>query len=219
MSALLSLSLHQLLPVPLRDRFALRTSALWQRDIVWNDPEQRVFVQAPSGTGKTTLIHILYGLRSDYDGRVVWGAKTLREMDAAGISLLRRESASIIFQDMRLFPALTAWENLEIKRVLTNTVSAEEVRVWMEALGIADRADKLASTLSYGEQQRVAIIRALLQPFQWLLMDEPFSHLDKANTALAARLIADIVARNGASFLFVDLDDNAHFDYTKKMML
>ena len=219
MSAALPLSLSQLLPVPLRDRLAARSSALWQHDLSWKDGGERIFIQAPSGTGKTTLIHILYGLRSDYEGQVLWGKLSVREMNPERMSSLRRESVSVIFQDMRLFPALTAWENLEIKRVLTNTIAPEEVREWMEALGISDRADRLAATLSYGEQQRVAIIRALLQPFQWLLMDEPFSHLDKANTALAARLIAKVVDRNAASLLLADLDDNAHFEYTQKRSL
>jgi putative ABC transport system ATP-binding protein len=219
MSATLSLSLNRLLPLPLRDRLASRTSALWQQDVSWNGAGDRIFVQAPSGTGKTTLIHILYGLRADYDGRVVWGCKPLHDTGAEPLSTLRRETVSIIFQDMRLFPALTAWENLEIKRLLTNSVTADEVRAWMDMLGIADRADRPAGTLSYGEQQRVAVIRALLQPFQWLLMDEPFSHLDKANAARAAHLIDDVVGRNRASFLLVDLDDNAHFGYTQKLML
>ena len=219
MTAPLSLSLQQLLPIPLRDRLTLRASDVWQKEITWAEPRQRLFIQAPSGTGKTTLIHILYGLRSDYQGAVLWSKNRIGSMTDAERSQLRRESLSVVFQDMRLFPALTAWENLEIKRVLTNTISAEQQRSWMQALGIEDRADKLAATLSYGEQQRVAIIRALLQPFQWLLMDEPFSHLDRANTALAAKLIAEVADRNGASFLFVDLDDNAQFDYTQKLML
>ena len=149
----------------------------------------------------------------------MWGSQELRTLNAEQISSLRRETVSVIFQDMRLFPALTAWENLEIKRVLANTISADQVRSWMDELGIADRANRLAATLSYGEQQRVAIIRALLQPFRWLLMDEPFSHLDIANTARAAHLITEVVARNGASFLMADLDDNAHFHYTQKLSL
>ena len=218
MGALLPLSFRQLLPLPLRDRLAGRASALWQQDLSWQSGAH-IFVQAPSGTGKTTLIHMLYGLRADYEGSVIWGNQPLKDMDAEDISLLRREHISVIFQDMRLFPQLTTWENLEIKRVLTNTVSVYEVRAWMEQLGITDLADRLATTLSYGEQQRVAIIRALLQPFQWLLMDEPFSHLDKANTALATHLIAERVAHNHASFLLADLDENAHFPYTQKLAL
>ena len=116
-------------------------------------------------------------------------------------------------------PELTAWENLEIKRSLTNTVHVEEVMSWMSRLGIAGKIDSLAKTLSYGEQQRLSIIRALLQPFHWLLMDEPFSHLDEANKVVAASLIDEVVNRNEASFLMADLDDNDYLPYTQKLIL
>jgi putative ABC transport system ATP-binding protein len=218
MSAVLPLSIQGLLPIPLRERLSGRSSAIWNTSALWSDQEQ-IFIQAPSGTGKTTLIHILYGLRTDYEGTVQWGSEKLRGIDGERLSSLRSKEVSVIFQDMRLFPALTAWQNLEIKRLLSNTIMPDEVRSWMDRLGIADRADRPASTLSYGEQQRVAIIRALLQPFQWLLMDEPFSHLDVQNTARAASLIAEVVARNNASFLIADLDDNSHFPYTQKLEL
>jgi putative ABC transport system ATP-binding protein len=219
MSAVFPLKLDGLLPIPLRERIEVRRSEIWQQRLAWNATE-RVFVQAPSGTGKTTLIHILYGLRKDFEGAVTWGSTVFFEnVDAEQVSSMRKQQVSVIFQDMRLFPALTARENLEIKRVLSNTVTTEEVHDMMDTLGIADRADRPASTLSYGEQQRVAIIRALLQPFSWLLMDEPFSHLDAANTARAAKLIDRVVAKNGASFLLADLDDNDHFSYTQKLRL
>jgi ABC-type lipoprotein export system ATPase subunit len=218
MSAALELKLHWLVPIPLRERFSTRSSAVWQKEIEWGTG-QRIFVQAPSGSGKTTLVHILYGLRTDYEGKLYWGDRQLSSMSTEEMSSLRQRQLSVIFQDMRLFPALTAWENLEIKRVLSNTVSAEEVRNMMKELGISDRADRPASTLSYGEQQRVSIIRALLQPFEWLLMDEPFSHLDEANTRKASSLIDSVVARNNASFLLADLDDNTHFSYSQKLML
>lgn len=132
---------------------------------------------------------------------------------------LRATQISVIFQDMRLFPALTAWENIEIKRQLTNTVTEVQVTNWMEQLCISHKRDASGTTLSYGEQQRVAIIRALVQPYSWLLMDEPFSHLDKENTARAIQLIAEVTTQNKASMLLADLDDNNHFTYTKKLVL
>jgi putative ABC transport system ATP-binding protein len=72
---------------------------------------------------------------------------------------------------------------------------------------------------SYGEQQRIAIIRALIQPFEWLLMDEPFSHLDENNTAKAAALIADECSQRNAGFIITDLDDDENFNYSKKLNL
>lgn len=210
------LTLDNLLPHPLRTTD--RASDVWRQSISITDGE-RVFIQAPSGTGKSTLIHLLYGLRPDYDGRALWNTADLRMLDAEALSSQRAGDVSIIFQDLRLFPELTLWENLEVKRALTNTVPVSEVETWITRLGLTHRRDALASTLSYGERQRTAILRALLQPFKWLLMDEPFSHLDEENIRLAAALIDEVVTRNNAGFLYADLDDNAHISYTKKFRL
>lgn len=210
------LTLSNLLPHPLRT--AGRASQIWQQTLTLDDGA-RVFVQAPSGTGKSTLIHLLYGLRADYDGEARWSDEEVRALDAEALTALRAGDVSIIFQDLRLFPELTLRENLEVKRVLANSVSADEVDTWIARLGLTHRRNALAATLSYGERQRTAILRALLQPFKWLLMDEPFSHLDEENTRLAAELIDEITTRNQAGFLYADLDDNAHFSYTKKFRL
>lgn len=204
--------------MPLREKVALRTSGIWKSDCVFKKAD-RIFIKAPSGTGKTTLIHLLYGLREDYEGMVKWDTLEMKKGKSEEIARLRTNHISIIFQDMRLFPELTAWENLDIKRRLTNTVTEQQVNEWMEALGVADKSASLARTLSYGEQQRIAIIRALLQPFKWLLMDEPFSHLDSANIAKAAKLVATVVQQHNAGMILADLDDNSFFPYTQTIVL
>jgi putative ABC transport system ATP-binding protein len=135
------------------------------------------------------------------------------------LSALRAKELSVIFQDMRLFPSLTALENIEVKRALTNTVTTEDVQVWLAQLGIADKAHAAAATLSYGEQQRVAIIRALVQPFVWLLMDEPFSHLDAANRQSAIDLIKSVAQRRNAGIFLTDLDANNYFPYTHTFLM
>jgi putative ABC transport system ATP-binding protein len=89
----------------------------------------------------------------------------------------------------------------------------------LERLGIAEKRDSLCKTMSYGEQQRVAIIRALLQPFDWILMDEPFSHLDHVNIDKAVALISEVAARNHASILLADLEKNDYFSYHKRIFL
>ncbi len=214
----MQLTLTQLIPQPLRDKLSMRPSGIWNCDLVFGVGEY-VFVKAPSGTGKTTLMHILYGLRSDYDGAIRWGKLALREMTAESLAELRANQLSIVFQDMRLFPELTAWENLEIKRQLTNTISAKEMEGWLSRLGISDKRDSLARTLSYGEQQRVAIIRALLQPFKWLLMDEPFSHLDLENIDKARALIIEVIQKNNAGMILADLDEHTFFNYSQTINL
>lgn len=214
----MQLQLSQLAPIPIREKISSRPSDVWLNELTIAGGE-RIFIQAPSGTGKTTFIHMLYGLRNDFEGKISWSGKSLLPAQREDWSAFRQNELSVIFQDLRLFPDLTAWENLEIKRNLTNTVTEEEMAQWLERLGLKDKRKALGQTLSYGEQQRVAIIRALLQPFQWLLMDEPFSHLDMRNTVIAAALIQEIADRNKAGFILVDLDENEYFPYTKTMML
>jgi ABC-type lipoprotein export system ATPase subunit len=214
----MQLTFQKIVPIPLKDRPTLARSDVWNRDFLL-DKGEHVFVKAPSGTGKTTLIHILYGLRHDYIGAAMWNKDDIARMDSEEVAKLRTSSVSIIFQDLRLFPELTAWENIEMKRGMTNAVSPKQVALWMERLGIAHKRDALAATMSYGEQQRTAIVRALAQPFHWLLMDEPFSHLDHENTAKAAELIMERVADTGAGLLLADLDENTYFPYTKTLNL
>jgi len=212
------LTLEQVLPIPLRDKVNSYNSGVWKQNLELHKGEH-IFVQAPSGTGKTTLIHSLYGMRKDYEGTVRWNDHNIATINNENLSNLRTNSISVIFQDMRLFPELTAWENLEVKRRLTDTASEVQVEGWLERLGMKDKKDSLGRTLSYGEQQRIAIIRALLQPFEWLLMDEPFSHLDKNNRGKAIELIAEVVKANNAGMILADLDENDYFPYTRKIWL
>jgi ABC-type lipoprotein export system ATPase subunit len=214
----MQLSLEGIIPVPLKEKVNTYQSGIWKSKRTFNKGEY-IFIQAPSGTGKTTLIHILYGIRTDYEGTVRWNNEQLNTIGQENLAGLRTGPISVIFQDMRLFPELTAWENIEVKRRLTNTVPAEQASEWFNRLGLGDKKNSLGRTLSYGEQQRVAIIRALLQPFSWLLMDEPFSHLDHVNTQKAISLISEVVKQHGAGMILADLDENDFFPYTQKIIL
>lgn len=214
----MQLLIDQLVPIPLQEKLRSRPSDIWLQSIVFSAPEY-ISVQAPSGTGKTTLIHCLYGLRKDYTGKISWNKKDINSNTPESLAQLRSQEMSVIFQDMRLFPDLSAWENLELKRSLSDSVKEEEVSEWMKRLGIGDKKNALAKTLSYGEQQRLAIVRSLLQPFSFLLMDEPFSHLDNNNTQIAAALILEVVQRNNAGLLLADLDENNFFPYHKTLLL
>lgn len=102
---------------------------------------------------------------------------------------------------MRLFPELTAMENVELKNRLTGYRSKADITQMFERLGIPEKKDQLMAHLSIGQQQRVAIIRTLCQPFDFILLDEPVSHLDETNNRLAATLVAEEAARQGAGII------------------
>lgn len=217
-SETLDISLHKLLPVPLRDELRDTRSDIWNKDISFARGEI-IHIQAPSGTGKTTLIHFLYRLRADYEGQIRLGDQDLRGIGTDAMAKLRQRQLSIVFQDLKLFKDLTGTENLEIKRGLTDHVPTVLIPDYARRLGIAEKLENPGHTLSYGEQQRLAIIRSLLQPFGWILLDEPFSHLDHQNISRAVALIGEVTQANGAGLLIADLEDDDHFDYTRKLKL
>lgn len=216
----MQLSLDQLLPLPLSDRLHKRPSDIWQKSIVWQASE-KIKIKAPSGSGKSTFIHILWQLRRDYKGKVGYNGKDAALLSAEDLAVVRQTQLSIIFQDLRLFPQLTLRENIELIRVMhrPNFHDASRINEMADQLGIGHVLDQKASICSYGEQQRAAIIRSLMPPFQWLLMDEPFSHLDKKNAALAAAVIASEMNKRGAGCVRTDLEDDQDFTYTNYLQL
>lgn len=190
---------------------------LWGCKHVW-EPGELIQVVAPSGSGKTTFIHILYGMRKDYSGQVLWGANSLQSMDDDAISALRSKHVSVIFQGLRLIEQLTIAELIEVRSC--GHLSGNKHEQWLSELGIPEyKWNTKVQQLSMGEQQRVAIVSALSRPFDWLLADEPFSHLDSATKAVAVRVIAERVKELGAGLMITSLDRNADFAYSKTLHL
>lgn len=214
-----SISLKNVIPNPLRDKLTQRPSQIWNTEVRLPQGEW-IKIKAPSGSGKTTLVHTLYKLRSDFKGEVWYDDRSLQQLPVEQIALIRQQYISIVFQDLRLLPQLTALENIQLKNILGNVMYNEsDILKMAERLQITHILQQKANTLSYGEQQRVAIVRALVQPFAWLIMDEPFSHLDIKNTKLAAALIAEECTKRKAGFILTDLDDDNRFSYTKQLTL
>lgn len=209
----MDLHISDLLPTYF-DRSRINDSEIWGRSLSWQAPEL-IKIIAPSGSGKSSLINFLYGMRSDYSGSISYGGKSLRDFSVEELSRLRKDHISIVFQDMRLFPGQTVLQNLEIKRQLNPYEQANSIRTMTERLGIESKLNNLCSTCSYGEQQRVAIIRSLLQPFDFLLMDEPFSHLDNNNAEKAMELILEEARKRKACVIFADLERIDHYPNTK----
>jgi putative ABC transport system ATP-binding protein len=160
----MQITLKNLIPVPLKENLSKRASDVWLSDISFGSGD-RVKIKAPSGTGKTTLIHYLYKLRTDYEGSVLWNNKDVRQISGSELAGNRQQNISIIFQDLRLFENLTARENIELNRVLQKPFyESSAIDEMAERLGISNILAQRAGICSYGEQQRIAIIRALVQP-------------------------------------------------------
>jgi ABC-type lipoprotein export system ATPase subunit len=214
------ITLDHIVPVPIADKVLSRKSDVWNQHVTMQ-PGEWIKVKAPSGTGKTTLVHVLWQMRKDYTGKVLYDNQTAQQIAPEEMALIRQEKLSVVFQDLRLFGQLTALENIELKRRMPRQpyYEADRVHEMAELLGVSHVLNQNAATCSYGEQQRIAIIRSLMQPFNWLIMDEPFSHLDIANTAKAAALISAECTKRNAGLLITDLDEDSHFSYTRFLNL
>lgn len=175
-------------------------SEVWLQNITL-ERGKRYLISAESGTGKSSMCSYIYGYRQDYSGVIAFDGKDIHSFSVDQWCDIRQRHIAYLPQDMRLFGELTAMENVELKNRLTGFKSNEEIRRLFEIMGIADKQDSLASKLSIGQQQRVAIIRTLCQPCDFILLDEPVSHLDEDNNRIVAELIAQETARQGAGVI------------------
>ena len=183
---------------------ANEASQVWQQNISIVKGEH-LHIVAPSGSGKTSLIHFIYGLRKDYSGSIFYDDADIKKFSTENFSAFRQNKISIIFQDLRLFEDQSARENIEIKRILNPYHKPEAIDLMAQKLGIENKLNQQVKTCSYGEQQRIAIIRALMQPFDFLLLDEPYSHLDEENRRKAMELIYEECDKRNAAMIFADL--------------
>ncbi len=110
-------------------------------------------------------------------------------------------------------------DNILLKNSLTEHKSIKEIESMCQRLGINDLLQKPCGRMSYGQQQRVAIVRALCQPFEFLIMDEPFSHLDSKNIRSCCALIQEECASQGAGFALLSLEERYSLDYDHTLVL
>jgi ABC-type lipoprotein export system ATPase subunit len=186
------------------DQENINKSEVWGKNVTIKNGEH-LHIVAPSGSGKTSLIHFIYGLRKDYKGNISYDNTGIKKLSTESFSVFRKNKISIIFQDLRLFDDQTALQNMEIKRMLDPFHKPEEIYEMARKLGIETKLNQQVRTCSYGEQQRIAIIRSLMQPFDFLLMDEPYSHLDENNRKKAMDLIYEECEKRNAAMIFADL--------------
>lgn len=196
----------------------IQQSEVWLRDVTFKKPESYL-IYAESGTGKSSLCAYVYGLRRDYFGTILIDGEDIRNFSIARWCELRCKAIAYLPQEMRIFPELTAMENIMIKNRLTDFYTEKEILDMLERLDIKEKANQRAAILSIGQQQRVAIVRALCQPFDFVLLDEPVSHLDARNNSVAAGMIAEHAQRQNASIIATSVGNHLAIDSYKTLKL
>jgi len=213
----MQIEFQNVLPKPLVE-IARTDESLWNSHVIF-ESGKRILLNASSGKGKTTFVHTLMGLRTDFTGVVLIDSKNTKSFSSDQWVELRQRKIAVVYQDLQLFPQLTVEENLKLKAELTGSFDIDFAINKIEFLGLKEKWNQPCGLLSMGQQQRVAIVRALIQPFEWLVMDEPFSHLDQNNTNLCMQLINERCKEINAGFILTTLDanDNLNFDYEVKL--
>lgn len=209
--------LQQTLPQVFADRDAI-TSDVWHQDLLFNKGK-RYLIEAASGTGKSSLCSYIYGYRRDYQGIINFDERNIRSLSVNEWVDIRNHSLSMLFQELRIFPELTALENVQLKNRLTNYKKKKEILALFEAIGIADKTNERAGKLSFGQQQRVAFIRSLCQPFDFIFLDEPISHLDDENGAIMSRLLMEEAEHQGAGVIVTSIGKHLELEYNEILKL
>lgn len=194
------------------------------QDSIWgNEIElktgRKIVLNASSGKGKSTFTTVTTGIRDDYSGTISYDGTDIKTYNPDEWAEIRQRKISIVFQDLQLFPKLSVQENLFLKNSLTDTYSETELKQLLERLEIENKWEQKCGLLSMGQQQRVAIIRAMAQPFNWLIMDEPFSHLDVDNTNRCLEIIHERTTSLGAGFVLTTLGDFHNYNYDQELKL
>lgn len=189
-------------------------SEVWNTDITF-EKGHLYLIEADSGKGKSTFCSYIVGYRHDYSGQVLFDGQDTKNYKVNQWVDMRKNHISHLFQELRLFPELTAFENVQIKNNLTHFKSENQIKAWFEALGIAEKLDVKVGLLSFGQQQRVAMIRALVQPFDFILADEPISHLDDKNSEIMGKIMLDEAQAQGAGVIVTSIGKHMNLNYER----
>lgn len=180
---------------------------------------RRYLIEAESGKGKSSFCSFVYGQRFDYSGSIHFDDQSIKQIVTKEWDSIRTSHLSLLFQDLGLFPELTALENVMLKNRLTKYKSKQEIKILFDRFGIADKLNQKVELLSWGQKQRVAIIRCSCQPFDFLLMDEPISHLDDRNSEIVAQFVQEEAQQQGAAIIVTSIGKHLPLDYSKTISL
>lgn len=203
-------------PVPLRGLFS--DSGIWKTEVSFQKGEHTL-VKAPSGRGKSTFIHMLIGIRQDYTGQIEYDGQATQSFDYEKWAQIRSKHCSVVYQDLRLLLNLTVSDNLNLKNALSKIKTEDEILKMVERLDMGSFWDTKMETMSYGQRQRIAIVRALCQPFDFLVLDEPFSHLDPDNQNRSIELILEACKKQGAGLILCSHESDYGISFDQELSL
>ena len=212
-----SIELKQVLPEAFSGRDNI-ISDVWHRDVRL-EKGRSYLIEAASGTGKSSLCSYIFGYRKDYQGIICFDGSNIKNISSTGWDEIRKKSIGIMFQELRLFSELTAGENVILKNNLTSFRTEKQIKDWFEQLGIADKWSQPVGKMSFGQQQRVAFIRMLCQPADFLFMDEPVSHLDEENGRIMNSILRDEISNRGVGVIVTSIGHRLLMDYDSVLKL
>lgn len=199
-------------------REELPYSEVWRRKVTFRRGG-RYLVESASGGGKSSLAAFIMGARRDYEGKLLFDGRDTAVLGIADWQEIRRAHIAYLPQELALFPELSALDNILLKSEICHDVDTKRIDGWMERLGITSRRDYPAGRLSIGQQQRVALIRSLCQPFDFILLDEPVSHLDEDNNRIAACIVEEEAERQGAGIITFSVGNPLLIENPQKLNL
>lgn len=209
--------LQNILPHVFKEKHDL-CSEVWKQTLELRKG-QTCLIEAASGKGKSTFCSYLIGYRNDFEGKLLFDESDTSTFKPADWVRVRKQEISYLFQELRLFPELTAYENVAIKNRLTGFKTDAQIQSWFEELQIADKRNTKIGQMSYGQQQRVAFIRSLVQPFDFILLDEPISHLDETNAAIMGKILMEEAKQQGAGVIMTSIGKHIAITYDKTYKL
>ncbi len=170
------------------------------------EASSQLALAGPSGTGKTTFLHLIAGILTPDSGRIVLAGEELTALGESARDRLRSTALGYVFQTFNLLQGYTALENVLLGMSFGPGADRARAEALLRRVGLGDRLEHRPRQLSTGQQQRVAVARALANRPRLVLADEPTGNLDPANAAEVLRLIREACAENGAALLLVSHD-------------
>jgi len=192
----------------------ISASDIYLQESLLFEKGKKYLIKANSGHGKTSILNFIYGSNPNFSGSINYNG-----ISNNNLFDFRKSKISYVFQDFKLFPSLSVFENIQLKNTLTNHKTVEEIDQLIEQVLLGHKKDSLVKKLSLGQKQRVAIIRALCQPFEFLFLDEPFSHLDKENIKISSNIIIQEIDEQDAGLIMTSLDETEIFNFDEVLNL